>query len=210
MINFKKVKEIKVQLKRIAIPVFLFLFLAPPCAKNLICFEQEKKPSIQKKDVSTIEQDLFKLVNRARQKHDLAPVRFSPLLSFLSRKHSLDMALRGDISHFSTSGEAYYERLVEGGFYFKKNGENVAFSQTFMAEFIHQGFMDSPGHRANILDPDFDELGSGVVFKKDNGYYVTQDFIRSLKPKGREEARAEVEENINRIRQAYSLPPILF
>ncbi len=197
-------------MKRIAIPVFLFLFLAPPCAKNLICFEQEKKPSIQKKDVSTIEQDLFKLVNRARQKHDLAPVRFSPLLSFLSRKHSLDMALRGDISHFSTSGEAYYERLVEGGFYFKKNGENVAFSQTFMAEFIHQGFMDSPGHRANILDPDFDELGSGVVFKKDNGYYVTQDFIRSLKPKGREEARAEVEENINRIRQAYSLPPILF
>ncbi len=210
MINFKKVKEIKVQLKRIAIPVFLFLFLAPPCAKNLICFEQEKKTSIQKKDVSTIEQDLFKLVNRARQKHDLAPVRFSPLLSFLSRKHSLDMALRGDISHFSTSGEAYYERLVEGGFYFKKNGENVAFSQTFMAEFIHQGFMDSPGHRANILDPDFDELGSGVVFKEDNGYYVTQDFIMSLKPKGSEEARAEVEKHINSMRRKYSLSPILF
>ena len=210
MINLVKVKEIKVQLKRIAISLVLFLLLAPPCAKNLFCLKQEKKPSIQKKDVSTIEQDLFKLVNRARQKHDLAPVRFSPPLSSLARKHSLDMALRGDISHFSTSGKAYYERLVEGDFYFIKNGENVAFSQTFISEFIHQGFMDSPGHRANILDPDFDEVGIGVVFKEDDGYYVTQDFIRSLKLKGREEARAEVEENINRIRRAYSLPPILF
>jgi uncharacterized protein YkwD len=120
------------------------------------------------------------------------------------------MALRGDISHLSTSGETYSERLVEGGFYFIKNGENVAYSQTFISEFIHQGFMDSPGHRANVLDPDFDELGIGVVFKKDNGYYVTQDFIRALAPKGRIEAEAEVEENINRIRRVYSLPPILF
>jgi len=194
------------------ISVFLFFLLASPCPKNLICFEQEKKPSIQKKDVPTIEQDLYKLVNREREKHDLAPVILSTPLSVLGRKHSQDMAGRGrkEISHFSTSGEAYSERLVEEGFYFKKNGENVAFSETFMSEFIHQGFMDSPGHRANILDPDFDEVGIGVVFKEDNGYYVTQDFIRSLKPKERDEARAEVEEHINSMRSEYSLPPILF
>ncbi len=70
--------------------------------------------------------------------------------------------------------------------------------------------MDSPGHRATILDPDFDELGIGVIFKKDKGYYVTQDFVRALAPKGRIEAEAEVEENINRIRRVYSLPPLLF
>ncbi len=210
MINFEKVKEIKVQLKRIAILVFLFLLLATPCAKNLFCLEQEKESSSQKKDVPSIEHDLFNLVNIERKKIGLAPVRFFPLLSFLARKHSQNMALRGDISHLSTSGETYSERLVEGRFYFIKNGENVAFSQTFIPEFIHQGFMDSPGHRANVLDPDFDELGIGVVFKKDKGYYVTQDFIRALAPKGRIEAEAEVEENINRIRQAYSLPPISF
>jgi len=197
-------------LKRIAIPVFLFLLLAPPCAKNLFCLKQEKESYSQKKDVLTIEQDLFNLVNIERQKLDLAPVRFSPLLSFLARKHSQDMVLRGDISHLSTSGETYSERLVEGGFYFIKNGENVAYSQTFIPEFIHQSFMDSPGHRANVLDPDFDELGIGVVFKEDNGYYVTQDFIRALAPKGRIEAEAEVEENINRIRRVDSLPAISF
>jgi len=189
-------------LKRIAIPVFLFLLLAPPCAKNLFCLKQEKESYSQKKDVPTIEQDLFNLVNIERKKLDLAPVRFSPPLSFLARKHSQNMALRGDVSHLSTSGETNSERLVEG--------ENVAYSQTFIPEFIHQGFMDSPGHRANVLDPDFDELGIGVVFKKDKGYYVTQDFIRALAPKGRIEAEAEIEENINRIRQVYSLPPILF
>jgi uncharacterized protein YkwD len=210
MINFVKVKEIKVQLKRIAVSVFLFLLLATPCAKNLFCLKQEKESYSQKKDVPTMEQDLFNLVNTERQKLGLAVVRFSPPLSFLARKHSQNMALRGDISHLSTSGETYSERLVEGGFYFIKNGENVAYSQTFIPEFIHQGFMDIPGHRANVLDPDFDELGIGVVFKEDNGYYVTQDFIRALAPKGRIEAEAEVEENINRIRQVYSLPPILF
>ena len=210
MINFVKVKEIKVQLKRIAVSVFLFLLLAPPCAKNLFCLKQEKEPSSQKKDVPTIELDLFNLINTERKKLGLAPVRFSPPLSFLARKHSQDMALRGDISHLSTSGETYSERLVKGGFYFIKNGENIAFSQTFIPEFIHKGFMEGPGHKATVLDPDFDELGIGVVFKKDKGYYVTQDFVRALAPKGRIEAEAEVEENINKIRRVYSLPPISF
>jgi len=197
-------------LKRIAVSVFLFFLLASPCAKSLACFEQEKEPSSPKKDVPTIELDLFNLVNIEREKLGLAPVRFSPPLSFLARKHSQNMARREDISHLSTSGETYSERLVQGGFYFIKNGENVAFSQTFIPEFIHKGFMDSPGHRANVLDPDFDELGIGVVFEKDKGYYVTQDFIRALAPKGRIEAEAEVEENINKIRRAYSLPSISF
>lgn len=198
------------QLKRIAVSIFLFFLLASPCTKSLTGFEQEKEPSSQKKDVPTIEMDLFNLVNIEREKLGLAHVRFSPPLSFLARKHSQDMAQREDISHLSTSGEAYSDRLVEGGFYFIKNGENVAYSQTFMPEFIHKGFMDSPGHRANVLDPDFDELGIGVVFKKDKGYYVTQDFVRALAPKGRIEAEAEVEENINKIRRVYSLPPISF
>ena len=197
-------------MKRIVIPVFLFLLLAPPCAKNLFCLEQKKESYSQKKDVLTIEQGLFNLVNIERKKLGLTPVKLSPPLSFHARKHSQNMALRGDISHLSTSGETYSERLVEGRFYFIKIGENVAYSQTYIPEFIHQSFMDSPGHRANVLDPDFDELGIGVVFKKDKGYYVTQDFIRALAPKGRIEAEAEVEENINRIRRVYSLPPILF
>ncbi|NIN93236.1 hypothetical protein GTO36_09735, partial [bacterium] len=152
------------------------------------------------------------LVNRERQEHDLAPVIFSPPLSVLARKHSQDMASRGgkEINHFSTTGEAYSERLVEEGFFFKKNGENVAFSETFMPEFIHKELIESPPHKANILDPDFDEVGIGVVFIEDKGYYVTQDFIRSLKPKGREEAEAEVKEHINNMRREYSLPPIYF
>jgi uncharacterized protein YkwD len=199
-----------VQLKRIAVYAFLFFILASPGAKGILCFEQEQQPPFQKKDAPTIERDLYNLVNMEREKLGLAPVILYPSLSFLARKHSQDMALRGDISHFSTSGEPYSERLVDGEFYFIKNGENVAFSQTFVPELIHQGFIDSPGHRANILDPDFDQVGIGVVFKEENGYYVTQDFIKSLKPKGKEEARAEVEEHINSMRRKSSLPPLIF
>ncbi len=198
------------QLKRIAVSLILFFLLASLCTKNISALDQEKEPPLQKKDVPTIEMDLFNMVNIEREKLGLATVRFSPPLSFLARKHSQDMAQREDISHLSTTGETYSDRLVEGGFYFTKNGENVAYSQTFIPEFIHKGFMDSPGHRANVLDPDFDELGVGVVFKEDKGYYVTQDFVLALAPKERIEAEAEIEENINKIRRVYSLPPISF
>ncbi len=86
----------------------------------------------------------------------------------------------------------------------------MAFSETFLADAIHEELMGSPDHKANILDPEFDEVGIGVFFKEDKGYYVTQDFIRSLIPKRKEQAGAEVQEHINSMRREYSLPPILF
>jgi len=116
-------------------------------------------------DVSTIEQTIFKLINEEREKLGLSLLKFSPPLNLIARKHSQDMALREDIFHLSSSGKTYSERLVEEDIFFKKNGENVAFSESFMAEFIHQSFMKSPGHKENILDPEFDEVGIGVIFK---------------------------------------------
>lgn len=206
-INLVKVKS---QLKRIAIFSFFLFLIASPCSKNLICFEQKKDSSSLKKDISTIEQNLFWLVNKEREKLGLSPLSFSLPLSFLARRHSQDMALREYISHLSSSGKVYTERLVEDSFYFRKNGENVAFSSGPVAELIHKGFMESPGHRANILDPDFDEVGIGVIFKEGNGYYTTQDFIRSLELKEEEEVKKEIQKKINSLRGENSLPPLLF
>lgn len=197
-------------MKRIAIFFFPLFLLASPCSKNLICFEQKKEASSLKEDTSAIEQNLFKLINKERKKLGLSPLGFSLPLSLLARRHSQDMARQENISHFSSSGNVYTDRLLEDGFYFRKNGENVAFSSGPVAELIHKGLMESPGHRANILDPDFDEVGIGVIFKENNGYYTTQDFIRSLELKEEEAVKREIQKKINGLRRENFLPPLLF
>lgn len=157
-----------------------------------------------------MEREVFELVNKERGKKGLSTLRFSSELSLVARKHSRDMAAHENLSHLSSSGKTYTDRLVEERFFFKKNGENVARSGTFVAELIHQGFMKSPGHRENILNPEFDELGVGISLSDNKEYFVTQDFILSLIPKEEKEVRNEIKEKINDLRKESSLPPLSF
>jgi hypothetical protein len=70
--------------------------------------------------------------------------------------------------------------------------------------------MKSPGHKENILDPEFDEVGIGVIFKENKGYYITQDFILSLMPMEEQEVKKEIQEKINSLRYENSLSPLSF
>ncbi len=164
------------------------------------------------KNILAIEKKLFELVNKEREKQGLASLRLSPELTVVARKHSQDMAsyLNKEPSHFSSTGKDYTDRLLEAGFYFRKNGENVAFSESYAAEVTHEGFMKSPGHRENILDPEFDELGVGVIFEENEGYYITEDFLLSFVPMEEEEVKKEIQEKINDLRAKSSLPPLSF
>jgi hypothetical protein len=120
------------------------------------------------------------------------------------------MASRGRISHSSTDGRSYMERLVEEGFYFIAIGENVALSPGYMPERIHQALMKSQGHRENILDPKFDQVGIGAVLKKNKGYFVTQDFRRAPVLRDEEVVKREIQRDMNSIRRTNSLLPIHF
>jgi uncharacterized protein YkwD len=126
-----------------------------------------------------IEKKIFLLVNAEREKRNIPKLEFSEILNKLAKGHSSDMAEQEENTHLSSSGEGYTERLVREGIYFITNGENVAVSDTFSAEIIHQSLMESKGHRENILNPDFDLVGIGVIYKKGRGYYITQDFLQS-------------------------------
>jgi uncharacterized protein YkwD len=99
---------------------------------------------------------------------------------------------------------------VEAGLFFIEIGENVAVSDTFDAAFIHQGFMDSPEHRDNILNPQYDRVGIGVVYSRDREYFVTQDFSQSLNALGIEKAEISIKNEINKIRKNSALPPLSF
>ncbi len=170
---------------------------------------QEIKPSLQRPDVSTIEAGLLKHANNERMKKNLVPLRTSTELSSLALRHSRDMASNKKLTHLSTTGQSYLERLVDSDFYFIKIGENVAISETFRDDIIHQKLMASPEHKGNILDPDFDRIGIGIVYKE-NKYYITQDYLQTLNIFGIDEAEKKIKNEINRLRLKNSLPPMMF
>jgi uncharacterized protein YkwD len=178
--------------------------------KGPMMSHQIPRPYLQFPDAASIEKDLFDMVNQERIERGLDPLKLCDELTRVARNHSRDMASRLELSHISALGNPYQERLVEAGFNFRDIGENVASSETFRADFIHQGFMESSEHRDNILNPDFEAIGIGVVYAPDKKYYVTQDFMCPLKVLGFGEAEKIIREDINGYRSKNSLPPLSF
>jgi hypothetical protein len=87
------------------------------------------------------------------------------------------MAEQRLLSHQLTGEPALPQRLAKSGVRFDRSGENVAFDRN--AESAHEGLMNSPPHRANILNPEFTAAGMGAVYS--NGQlWVTQNFVRQL------------------------------
>ena len=164
----------------------------------------------QSPDISAIEEKLLEWVNKERTARNLNSLRFSPGLRAVAIEHSKDMASQQSLTHLSSSGNSYLDRLVEAGLFFIEIGENVAVSDTFDAAFIHQGFMESPEHRDNILNPKYDTVGIGVVYSKDREYFVTQDFSQALKKLETDEAEKLIQDEITKIRKEDVLPPMSF
>jgi uncharacterized protein YkwD len=198
------------KLKSLFIISTFFILLAADNSMAEASFQQKKQQSFPAKDVQAIEREVFELLNKEREKQGLSIIRLSEPLSLLARKHSQDIASHENLGHLSSSGKDYTDRLVEDRFYFKRNGENVVRSDSFLAELIHEGFMKSPGHRENILDPEFDEVGIGIVLSEKKVYYVTPDFLLSLVPQDEKQAKNQIKRKINELRKESSLAPLVF
>ncbi|MGB8958971.1 MAG: CAP domain-containing protein [Candidatus Aminicenantales bacterium] len=130
-------------------------------------------------------QRLFELINAERVKAGLDALTFDPELAAVALKHSEDMRTNDFVSHVSPTTGTSEERLLEAGIITDRASENVG--KGYTPDEIHQGFMDSPGHRAAILLPDVTHVGIGVVSKKEfdrTTYLVTEIFIRRIPPLG--------------------------
>jgi uncharacterized protein YkwD len=156
-----------------------------------------------------MERDLLAAINKERGASNLPILRQSRPLTDLARNHSAEMARRNILSHESAAGKSFTDRLTDAGVPFAANGENVARSGTFVADLIHQSFMESPGHRENVLSRDFDEAGIGIVRGPGNTYFVTEDFIRGLVQKPLAEVRALVLGALNEMRAQKNLAPVV-
>jgi uncharacterized protein YkwD len=156
-----------------------------------------------------MEKDLLLVLNRERTARNLPPLKPFPSLVALAQRQSSEMARLDILMHTSATGKSYTDRLVDAGVLFAANGENVARSGTSVPEAIHQSFMASPGHRENVLNPDFDQVGIGVVRGKGGSYFVTEDFARGLVRRDEKEARGIVLDAMNESRRKANLPPLV-
>ena len=148
------------------------------------------------------EQEILRLLNQERHARGLSTLVADARLQRAARKHSALMASLSQVEH-QMDGEARLSvRLDEQAVRFDMSGENVA--RTSTPERAHRALMNSPGHRANILDPAFNAVGIGVV-KMPDGIYVTQDFARRLPDASVEEAEERIATALNRVRRRAGL-----
>jgi uncharacterized protein YkwD len=121
-----------------------------------------------------LEAQMLELVNRERAAAGLAPVKADPELTEVARRHSDDMFERGYFSHYTPEKKDPFDRMRELNVRFATAGENLAIAPTL--QIAHNGLMNSPGHRANILRPEFGRLGIGILDGGRRGLMVTQNF----------------------------------
>jgi hypothetical protein len=130
-------------------------------------------------DLALIEARVLSLVNSERGTRHLPPVKLFPKLTALAQKHSAEMAARGRLSHAFEGRNALVRIQADYPELFGLVGENVAYqfgnTEREIARKLMQGWMKSPGHRKNILNPQYNYLGVGIV-TRGGRYYATQFF----------------------------------
>jgi len=117
---------------------------------------------------------MIELINIERAKVGAPPVVFDATLREVARAHSEDMWQGSYFAHYNLDGDSPFDRMRVGGVRFRAAGENLAMART--VERAHQGLMNSPGHKRNILDPEFGRVGVGVISGGIYGKMFTQNF----------------------------------
>ncbi|MDS9471229.1 CAP domain-containing protein [Sporosarcina pasteurii] len=132
---------------------------------------EEAKPNAS---ISAIEQEVLNLTNAERQKAGLAPLQIDQKLMDSARAKSKDMSVNRYFSHTSPTYGSPFDQMKSFGVTYRSAAENIAMGQRSAQEVV-KAWMESPGHRQNILTPNFTHIGIGYDA---NGNYWTQQFIQ--------------------------------
>ncbi|MBX2865451.1 MAG: calcium-binding protein [Leptolyngbyaceae cyanobacterium MAG.088] len=130
---------------------------------------------------SEFEQEVLRLTNEFRAENGLPPLTMNEELARTAENHSEAMAEGDFFSHTGLNGSAPWDRAEEEGYTANSMGENIAAGQT-TPEQVVEAWINSPGHRENLLNPNYTEMGVGYVYlENDTGnvnynHYWTQVF----------------------------------
>ncbi len=149
---------------------FNFITVAPVSDEEVKLNFTQRELSID--EVS--EQEMLAKVNKERRNQGVGELVMDPKLRDLARVYAKDMFERGYFSHYTPEGESPFDRMEKVGITYRTAGENLAYAPNVVI--AHQGLMDSPGHRANILNPDFGKVGIGVIDGGIYGKMIVQEF----------------------------------
>jgi len=120
--------------------------------------------------------EVVTLVNQERAKVGLAPLKENLQLSNVAKLKSEDMATKNYFSHTSPTYGSPFDMMKKFGITYSAAGENIAMGQQTPAS-VMSAWMNSPGHKANILSANFTEIGVGIAKNADGSIYWTQQFI---------------------------------
>ncbi|MFC4075654.1 CAP domain-containing protein [Salinithrix halophila] len=132
--------------------------------------------SNQPSSMKAIEREVVQLVNQERAKNRLKPLRADGKLSSVARDKSKDMIANNYFSHDSPTYGSPFDMMKRYGIRYSTAAENIAGGQS-TAKKVMEGWMNSEGHRANILNPDLTTIGVGYARGGSYGHYWTQMFI---------------------------------
>jgi len=174
-----KISVIEILKNKNAILKELFQKLRQPKQESVIP-EKVPAPETGKEDVAQVqttisdfENRVAELVNAERAKYGLKPLTLSKVLSDGARMKSRDMHDNRYFSHTSPVYGSPFQMIRNFGLSFRTAGENIAYGQR-TPQAVVNAWMNSSGHRANILNPSYTQIGVGNVA---SGHHWTQMFI---------------------------------
>lgn len=136
---------------------------------------QRPAVTVAQADVTTA-QEVLRLVNIERRRVNAPPLVLNDKLTAAAQRHAQDMATSRRMSHTGSDGSTMRSRIDATQYNWSTIGENVAMGQTTAAA-VMAAWMSSPGHRQNILNPAFTELGVGYATGANRPYWA-QVFAR--------------------------------
>jgi len=160
-------------------------------------------------DPGRVDTDLFALLNQARAERGLPALTLHEGLSQVAEAHSRDMVDHDFVGHDSPTTGGAVDRVAAAGFRSGLVLENIG--RGYGAADIHTGLMQSPGHRANILNPDVTHVGIGVVSEEEDGrlaFVATEVFIRMIPSIDTAAAPRELLAMLNAARRARGAEPL--
>lgn len=182
-------------------PVFCQAIRPAGVRKGISSTRNWQKPDIH---IAKLEKHIHDLINGKRKKRGLSSLAFNESLNAIARRHSDDMAGRNYFSHYSPEGHGFSHRYNKAGYACKirekgtsyfTGAENIYQNNLYnrvtivkgikyhdwnsletIAGTTVEGWMNSPGHRKNILMPHWQSEGIGVAISSDGRIYITQNF----------------------------------
>lgn len=158
--------------------VFALLFSLVASAAGAVGQKDDKKDALK---ITEDEQAVIDLTNAERKKAekdgkplDLKPLKMNPKLMDAARKHAENMATQDKLEHVLDE-KTPADRVKAAGYKYRACGENIAWNAK-TPKAVVEGWMNSEGHRENILKPEYSEIGVAVVKNKKGERYWVQVF----------------------------------